>query len=91
MNKKKKDKYVNLNYVKETHEEKVIKFFIKRLIEIVDNPQLIWQITKDPTNIFRTTDEQLEQILKGLEEKVKSQELNSEIYEKIKAAINREK
>nr|ADN18568.1 conserved hypothetical protein [Gloeothece verrucosa PCC 7822] len=89
MDKKRKPKMINFNLQKETDEQKILKFFANRLIQVANDPQVIWEITKNDNNPIKLDEQELKQVLELLKEKLKNQELSPQIYDQIIAAIER--
>ncbi|WP_157872063.1 hypothetical protein [Gloeothece verrucosa] len=80
---------INFNLQKETDEQKILKFFANRLIQVANDPQVIWEITKNDNNPIKLDEQELKQVLELLKEKLKNQELSPQIYDQIIAAIER--
>jgi hypothetical protein len=49
---RKKKKPINLEDKRKARRDTITNFYIRRLTEVCHDPQKVWKLTKDPTNIF---------------------------------------
>ncbi len=78
-----------------TLEEKLINrrqtltnFHLKRLIQVSNDPQQVWELTKNPDNIFRLTEQELDDVLVELDRRLLNGEIDQNIKEKILKGVN---
>ena len=85
---RKKKKPINLKDKLKQRKETITNFYVNRLSQVSDDPQKVWKFTKDPTNIFRTNEEELTNILAELDRRVLVGEIDPEVRTKIIQGIN---
>ncbi|MEL4896526.1 hypothetical protein [Crocosphaera sp. Alani8] len=85
---RKKKKPINLKDKLKQRKETITNFYVNRLSQVSDDPQKVWELTKDPTNMFRTNEEELTNILAELDRRVLVGEIDPEVRTKIIQGIN---
>ena len=85
---RKKKKPINFKDKLKQRKETITNFYVNRLSQVSDDPQKVWELTKDPTNMFRTNEEELTNILAELDRRVLVGEIDPEVRTKIIQGIN---
>ncbi|MEL4898246.1 hypothetical protein [Crocosphaera sp. Alani8] len=85
---RKKKKPINLKDKLKQRKETITNFYVNRLSQVSDDPQKVWELTKDPTNMFRTNEEELTNILAELDRRVLVGEIDPQVRTKIIQGIN---
>ncbi len=68
--------------------ETITNFYIRRLTEVCSEPQKVWKLTKDPNNIFRFNEQELNDVIAELDRRASVGEIDPKIKEKIIQGIN---
>ncbi len=85
---RKKKKPVNLEDKQKNRRDTITNFYINRLTEVCDDPQKVWHLTKDPANIFRLNEQELNDVLTELDRRLSVGEISPEVRKKIIQGIN---
>ncbi len=85
---RKKKKPVNLEDKLKQRRETITNFYIRRLTEVCSEPQKVWNLTKDPNNIFRFNEQELNDVIAELDRRASVGEIDPKIKEKIIQGIN---
>ncbi len=85
---RKKKKPVNLEDKQRNRRETMTNFYIRRLTEVCNDPQKVWELTKDPNNILRLNEQEINDVLTELERRASVVEIDPQIKEKIIQGIN---
>ncbi|MGK7958178.1 MAG: hypothetical protein AB4063_23415 [Crocosphaera sp.] len=85
---RKKKKPVNLEDKRKNRRDTMTNFYIHRLTEVCHDPKKVWELTKDPSNIFRLNEQEINDVLTELERRVSLGEIDPEIKDKIIQGIN---
>ncbi len=85
---RKKKKPVNLEDKQKNRKETMTNFYIRYLTEVCNDPQKVWELTKDPNNFFRLNEQEINDVLTELDRRALFGEIDPEIKEKIIQGIN---
>lgn len=85
---RKKKKPVNLEYKQKNRRDTMTNFYIRRLTEVCHNPEKVWNLTKNPTNIFRLNEQEINDVLTELDRRLLVVEIDPDIRAKIIQGIN---
>ncbi|MEL4896116.1 hypothetical protein [Crocosphaera sp. Alani8] len=85
---RKKKKPVNLEDKRKNRRDTITNFYLNRLTEVCNDPQQVWKLTKDPTNIFRLNEQELNDVLTELNRRVSVGEIDPQVRNKIIQGIN---
>lgn len=85
---RKKKKPVSFENKAKKRQETLTNFYIQRLTQVCHDPKAVWELTKDPHNIFRPNEQELTDILAELNRRVIAGEIAPEIRHKIIEGIN---
>ena len=81
-------KPVNLEDKRKNRRETMANFYIRRLTEVCHDPQQVWKLTKDPTNIVRLNEQEINDVLTELERRISVGEIDPEVRDKIIQGLN---
>ncbi len=85
---RKKKKPVNLEDKRKNRRKTMTNFYIRRLTEVCHDPQKVWELTKNPNNILRLNEQEINDVLTELNRRASVGEIDPEIKEKIIQGLN---
>ncbi len=85
---RKRKKPVNLEDKQKNRRETMTNFYIRRLTEVCDHPKKVWNLTKDPNNILRLNEQEINDVLTELDRRLSVGEISPEVRKKIIQGIN---
>ncbi len=85
---RKRKKPVNLEDKQKNRRETMTNFYIRRLTEVCHDPQKVWELTKNPNNILRLNEQEINDVLTELNRRASVGEIDPEIKEKIIQGLN---
>ncbi len=85
---RKKKKPIDLEDKRQNRRETMTNFYIRRLTEVCNNPQKVWELTTNPNNILRLNEQELNDVLTELDRRLSLGEIDPEIKEKIIQGLN---